>query len=393
MADIDVTFGAPGAANAARDADRFAASTAKGGAAAQRASVTGKAHSATLRESSIAARAAARAQQELGEATDRHAKSQINLRQAFRLGGLGKLGRIGGALQGGGGATAAVGLSLLAAHTAVNALVGALHRSIDAIKAEVEGRHALDEAIKSAREEIGHTGQKSADELGGTIKDVIGRFGPEGLESAQKLSEGSGMQPKDVMQAMLESDKLHPRNSMDWMKQVLDAARINGTSASEEMKKTGHYGDDVVNHGQDVTNALVGEHRGRVVDGDFQVNPAGERILRNQITQDIETHERYKAKIGWSGVDMIKNAPSATAMDLADAKDPVSAAIRKLHDKAQEQVNLLQQIRNRMSPAVRAVDDAMFFTRGVGTHSVRNDLNNAVDNLNNLGGLPSAPVP
>lgn len=385
---MDVTFSATGANSAAQAADKYAASTAKAGASAQKAQMAVKTHTMLLKAQAEQARLDAQELDKLGNAQERSAKGQFNLRNALRLGGFGKEGRVVGAFQNGGSATVAAGLTFMAAHIAIKAFANAMDRSVDAIKVEVEGRHTLANAIKDAKDQIGKTAQATAAELGPVTRDIVGRFGTEGIDTAKRLSLQSGMEPKDVMQAMLEGNSMHRGDVERWMGPVLDAARLNGTTATSEMKNTAAMSDASADNRQEVATSLVGIHRRRVMDSDWDVNPAGERIKRDGTTIAIEQNDRLQAQKKWDEFDRIPAAAAATRGDIGAAKDPVQSAIKALHDKAQEQLTVLIEIRRAMSPADRAIDNIRYRTRLLGTDSVLEQISKAQAAMNAVSGLP-----
>lgn len=337
MADIDVTFGAPGAANAARDADRFAASTAKGGAAAQRASATGKAHSATLRESAIAARSAAAAQEELGRATDRAASKGLRWSQIARSAGVGRAFRsasaVGGALESVGIAGAAGGGVALAVVGAFELLKHAIMSQVEAYDLAKKGIAELVESQRKAKEALGESGMKGA-AFESQARRMVATGGTSTIDMAIDYAGQHGL--KESMEAATKAFDMFGPNAGLSLQQAHLASSVTGDSLSKSVEAQRGMGAGAFSHGNLVAQSVAGMSLGHALNpGELDGMLA--RVNASTAIGHMSSINSMSNMKDIADLSRLPQGADLAAKQLSDYMNPQAAENRKNQKKAADE--------------------------------------------------------
>lgn len=330
MSDIDVTFGAPGAANAARDADRFAASTTKGSIAAQKNVGATKAQAAGLRESTIAARAATVAQGHLSAATEEATRKQIKWGAGAKLAGVGRafkgagfLGSLGETMGVSGGGVA----GMIAAVAAFELLTHALNSEISELKSAAEATAQFAEAIKSAKKTQEESGAKGASEFGPILRQLIARGGGMTSLASNFSSRGYGM--KDAGQAVMNAQDMFPQSFREALEEANDAARVTGETLTQSIDKMRGMPASAFNVPGLAGSSAVGQRLGHAISMSDYFGMA-ERQEGNKTIGHLDKFDRAKAGLDFQNIKDIPHGVAGANASLVDAQNPMLAEMRKI---------------------------------------------------------------
>ncbi len=347
MADIDVTFAAPGAAQTESAITKVEKATERSASAAVR-------HKTTIRVQDQELRRAAQGARQLGDEVEKTTK-KISLAKAAKFGDFGHafkeasfIGQAAGA-----GAGGAVGLGLIAGGMVFHAFVGQITKTSETLEKMITAGYAWRDMVAAAAETQGKAGQGAIKEFGAALTDLIGRGG--GLKELADEMAKAGHPLAEAQKATLEANKLFPGREQQALEIANDATRITGQPLSKSMGDMEGMPSYMLDKPLQSVAALMSMHRGSLQSDQDALN-ARDNIGGSGLAHGMLRNNMLASQIDLSNQANIGVAATQSAKDLSEALKPLEAAQLKQYNTLQQQLDIAQKTHDSQNRLIDLLD-------------------------------------
>lgn len=264
----------------------------------------------------------------------------------------GSVGGIGRALGIGGGFGAAA-LGFVAMERAVSIANFALENHVSKLERAAQGALNFARAQKTALEMNQTAGVGVAQAQGTAITQLVGVGGQAALDKANGLARSGGFTFSDASSAVLAAKQRFGTRSDDALEIAARAARAGGTTLAENINGLG--GDELDNPSLASARLLaVSRNQGTYSVDDLTATES--RLGQNGITSDLTKIRQNLGATEVNGQGLISAGVMGSAGMAAEAKDPGGKYLLSLNNTAQQELDVLRQVRDNMGWAAKAWD-------------------------------------